>query len=38
MNPWIEFVKAFAARNNMKYASAIRDPRCKAEYYAKKGK
>lgn len=38
MNPWIQHVKAYAAKHNMKYATAVGDPKCKAEYHAKKGK
>jgi len=36
MNPWIAFVKAFAAKHSLKYSDAIKDPRCKAEYAKKK--
>lgn len=38
MNPWIAHVKAFALKNKIPYALAVGDPKCKAEYYAKKGK
>jgi len=36
MNPWIAFVKAFAAKHSLKYSDAIKDPRCKAEYQKSK--
>jgi len=38
MNAWIEHVKEFAKKHNMSYVKAVADPKCKAEYYAKKGK
>jgi hypothetical protein len=34
-NSWIEYVKAYAKKNNMKYSEALKDPKCKAGY--KKG-
>ena len=34
-NSWIEYVKAYAKKNNMKYNEALKDPKCKAGY--KKG-
>lgn len=34
-NSWIEYVKAYAKKNNMKYSEALKDPNCKAGY--KKG-
>lgn len=34
-NPWIEYVKAYAKKNNMKYNEALKDPKMKAGY--KKG-
>ena len=34
-NSWIEYVKAYAKKNNMKYNEALKDPACKAGY--KKG-
>jgi hypothetical protein len=34
-NKWIEYVKAYAKKNNMKYSEALKDPKCKAGY--KKG-
>jgi hypothetical protein len=41
-NSWIEYVKAYAKKNNMKYNEALKDPACKAGYktegsVAKKG-
>jgi hypothetical protein len=32
MNPWIQHVKAFAAKNNMSYSDALKSPACKAAY------
>jgi hypothetical protein len=32
MNPWISHVKKFAAKHNLKYNEALKDPRCKASY------
>jgi len=34
-NKWIEFVRMYAKKNNMKYNEAMKDPQCKASY--KKG-
>jgi len=34
-NPWIEYVKSYAAKNGMSYRDALRCPKCKAGY--KKG-
>ena len=34
-NKWIEYVKAYAKKNNMKYREALKDPKCKEGY--KKG-
>lgn len=34
-NSWINYVKAYAKKNNMKYSEALKDPKCKAGY--KKG-
>jgi hypothetical protein len=34
-NSWINYVKAYAKKNNMKYSEALKDPACKAGY--KKG-
>jgi hypothetical protein len=34
-NSWIEYVKSYAKKNNMKYNEALKDPKCKAGY--KKG-
>jgi len=31
-NKWIEHVKKFASDNNVAYACAISDPRCKSSY------
>ena len=33
---WIEHVKMFAKKHNMKYGDALSDPRCSATYKAKK--
>ncbi len=38
MNSWIEFVKSYAKKNNMKYNEAIKDPKVKAAYQKSKGK
>jgi len=37
MNKWIEFVRAFAKKNNISYACAVSTPECKEEYRAKYG-
>lgn len=34
-NKWIEYVKAYAKKHNLKYNDALKDPKCKAGY--KKG-
>ena len=31
-NSWIEFVKSYAKKNNMKYNDALKDPKLKKEY------
>ena len=31
-NSWITFVKAYAAKNDMKYNEAMKDPKLKVEY------
>lgn len=31
-NSWINHVKAWASKNNMKYRDALRSPACKAAY------
>ena len=36
MSKWIMHVKAYAAKNGMKYGQAMRDAKCKAEYRASK--
>ena len=37
-NSWIEFVKAYAKKNNMKYNEALKDSKLKAEYNKSKNK
>jgi hypothetical protein len=32
MNPWIQFVKAYAAKHNMSYRDALKSPACKSAY------
>ena len=34
-NNWINYVKAYAKKHNIKYSEALKDPKCKAGY--KKG-
>jgi len=36
-NKWIEYVKAYAKKNNMKYSEALKDPKCKAGYKSGEG-
>jgi hypothetical protein len=36
-NKWIEYVKAYAKKNNMKYSEALKDPKCKAGYTGGEG-
>lgn len=36
-NSWIEFVKSYAKKNNMKYSEALKDPKLKSEYNKMKG-
>jgi len=36
-NKWIEYVKAYAKKNNMKYSEALKDPKCKAGYKGGEG-
>jgi len=36
-NKWIEYVKAYAKKNNMKYNEALKDPKCKAGYKSGEG-
>jgi len=31
-NSWINFVKSYAKKNNMKYNEALKDPQLKAAY------
>jgi hypothetical protein len=31
-NPWIEHVKSYAKKNNMKYSDALKDAKCKSSY------
>jgi hypothetical protein len=31
-NKWIEYVKSYAAKNNMKYSDALKCPKCKSGY------
>ena len=37
MSKWIDFVKEFAAKNNLTYGCALSDPRCSALYREAKG-
>jgi hypothetical protein len=32
MSPWIEHVKAYAAKHKMSYSAAMKSPACKAAY------
>lgn len=32
VNKWVEHVKAYAVKNNMKYNDAMKDPNCKGSY------
>ena len=32
MNPFIQHVKAYAAKHKMSYSAAMKSPACKAEY------
>ena len=32
MNAWIQHVKSYAAKHNMNYRDALKDPKCKAAY------
>tara|TARA_R110002096_G_scaffold248690_1_gene441100 strand:+ start:18416 stop:18667 length:252 start_codon:yes stop_codon:yes gene_type:complete len=36
-NSWIEFVKAYASKNKMKYNEALKDPKLKIAYNKSKG-
>jgi len=36
-NSWVEYVKAYAKNNNMKYNEALKDPKLKEGYQAKSG-
>jgi hypothetical protein len=36
-NKWIEYVKSYAKKNNMKYSEALKDPKCKAGYKSGEG-
>lgn len=36
-NDWIKHVKKFARENNIAYACAISDPRCKSSYWNSPG-
>jgi hypothetical protein len=38
MNSWVQYVKDYAAQNNMKYNEALKDPACKAGYKGLGGK
>ena len=37
-NPWIQFCKAYAEHEGIKYIDAVKHPECKAMYYAHTGK
>ena len=36
-NKWIEYVKSYAKKHNMKYSEALKDPKCKAGYKSGEG-
>lgn len=36
-NSWINFVKAYASKNDMKYNEALKDPKLKVAYDKSKG-
>ena len=36
-NSWIEFVKSYSKKNNMKYNEALKDPKLRAAYNKSKG-
>ncbi len=36
-NSWIEFVKSYAKKNDMKYNEALKDPKLKSAYDKSKG-
>ena len=38
MNNWIYHLKDYANENGISYASAVKDPKCRKEYYANLGK
>ena len=33
---WIDFVKSYSAKHNIKYSHCLKDPKCKEEYHAQK--
>ena len=35
-NKWIEHVKAYSLKHNIKFSQAIKDPNCKKEYNSSK--
>jgi len=35
-NKWVVHCKAYAAKHKMKYGDAMKDPKCKSSYKAKK--
>ena len=36
-NPWVNHIRAFAAKNNVSYACAISIPACRESYHKSKG-
>jgi hypothetical protein len=38
MNNWIYHLKDYANENNMSYADAVKDPKCRKQYYDNLGK
>ena len=38
MNNWIYHLKDYANENGISYAEAVKDPKCRKEYYANLGK
>jgi hypothetical protein len=36
-NPWVNHVKEYASKNNLKYKDALKDPECSASYKSGSG-
>ena len=36
-NAWVNHVKEYASKNNLKYLDALKDPNCKSSYTSGKG-